>query len=92
MRADCGSGRPGRPQPAPLSEAHLGGGDGEGGVGQLLVLRLLPGQTCCIFHLFELVGKLEKGGLLAVGLVRNFYLEHFECFFFLDQPDAAAAP
>lgn len=53
-------GRAGRPGPAPLSEPHLGGSDGEGGVGQLLILRLLPGQSGSIFHLLELVGKLEK--------------------------------
>lgn len=52
--------RAGRAEAAPPSEPHLGGGDGEGRVGQLLVLRLVPGQSGSILHLLELVGKLVK--------------------------------
>lgn len=72
-----------------ISEPHLGGGDSEGGVGQLLILRLLPGQTSSIFHLPELVGKLKKKKKGAFGgvdiIISSYHLVHFECFdpFFL---------
>lgn len=92
MRADCGSGRPGGPEPAPLPEPHLGGSDGEGGVGQLLILRLLPGQSGSIFHLFELVGKLEKQSRVWGHGYHYKLILSFLTLFFLDSPDAAAAP